>query len=305
MPVDTNHRRAIERSLFDGKAASSGPDGVVEGNTSMNAKVTFWITGLILMASHVGCCSLHPMGGGCGACGDVCDSGCADHGPFHTGLLRQRIASGIHNGIHNGVNNAACGEIYWDERINEPPVCDPCGTCGEFTEGSCDCCPPILWRLRPLQHLRTLWGTRYEGGGCHECSTCGTSPSGSSHCATCGHHAEPMGAMPAEMEPAPMAAPSYQSAPKGSPKVRSNQEEVVPAPVPDPNAKMRRSPSDRRSLLTGSGVVAEDAPMALSSSVKSSSNPNWKKPLVDESSDRVPSKSKSTRVKSRLVTNPK
>jgi len=97
-----------------------------------------------------GCCGVHS---GCGG------SSCSPY--------QSQIATRISNGLVGGCTSG-CGEVYWDEHINVPPTCDPCGCNGEFVGGSCGACRPLLHRIRDLM------GARYiaECDSCNSCSSC-------------------------------------------------------------------------------------------------------------------------------------
>ena len=115
-------------------------------------------------------------------------TGCMGMRACRTGGLGQALAC-----------SGGCGEVYVDEYINHPPVCDPCGGCDscgggcgtsvcggcddlgcggcgdQFTGARCTPCRPILSRLSQF------WGIRYipasDGNfgldsGCG-CDTCG------------------------------------------------------------------------------------------------------------------------------------
>lgn len=246
----------------------------------MKSVLFSWLFALGLFMNHVGCCSIRMVGDSCemGACGGL---GCDGIGSC--GSLRSRIA----NRIRSTNCSSGCGEIYWDEQINEPPVCDPCGCNGEFECGSCRSCPTALGRLR------NLWGYRYMPSNCGECSSC-TTPmrdySGS--CSTCagnthaengigGHSVAPTQTVtnrPADNStgarvPTPASKPKLERAPG-----------VAPTPVPDSNAVYRgNAPAERFTI--GSGV-SPDAKRTIA------------KPVVANSKQ-------SLQGKPRLVTNPR
>lgn len=222
-----------------------------------------WLLGLGLLASHVGCCSIQLDGGhGCGlsSCGECNECGGGfDHGinvPF--GGVRSRIA----NHISGARCAASCGEVYWDEHINEPPVCDPCGCNGEFTGETCGTCPTALGRLR------NLWGYRYHPSNCDSCTSCGsggvTGVASHSTCSSCsgGSHVEhaPSTTHSHAAEPKRESVPS-QPTPAVRPSTEPVAPEAAPAPVPDPSA-MRR-PSSNERLTIGSGVTASNAPKSV------------------------------------------
>lgn len=114
-------------------------------------------------------CECSSCDAGPSGCRDGCDDGCGIPGLqplFDTnwcGLIKQSFC-------HCGNKLAcqgACGEVYWDEHINEPPVCDPCGAQGTFVGGGCVSCKPWYGRWRDL------WGYRYDAPGCTSCASSG------------------------------------------------------------------------------------------------------------------------------------
>lgn len=231
-----------------------------------------WLVGLGLLASHIGCCTIRMVGDGCemGTCGGgQCGEGFGGGGIGACGTLRSRIADRI-----RGTNcGSGCGEIYWDEHINEPPVCDPCGCDGEFDCGGGGSCPTVLGRLR------NLWGYRYIPSNCGECTSCETtpSPSSSGSCSTCAGntHSEygtevhaatqtrtiaPRTIAPRTMaiQPATEAASERSPTPASKPRpqrVPSAAPSTAPTPVPDANANVRYEAAPER-LAIGSGVSA-------------------------------------------------
>ncbi|MCA9192124.1 MAG: hypothetical protein KDB03_10190 [Planctomycetales bacterium] len=120
-----------------------------------------WI--LFAVFNSVGCCTLQPIGS-CGPCGSVpcdwnsCSSGNCNGNPI---LRTGQYAS----------CQGACGEVYVDEWVSEPPTPDNCGyACGGC--GSCLQCQPVR------NILRLLWGIPYTSscdmGLCGSgCGTCG------------------------------------------------------------------------------------------------------------------------------------
>lgn len=182
---------------------------------------------IIAAASFTGCCCT-PMAGPCGS------GGC--------GVLPNRLAGRVVNTVVNPCGDG-CGEVYYGERINNPPVCDPCGDCGGC--GTCgNCCRPLLSRLREY------WGLPYVGAcECAEpgCSSCdagvgmasGVVSSGA-HCASCaaGHSA---GYSEYSVEPNHVESAPATGAPTPAVKPQSNVQPAVPVPHADPNAS-RSSP---------------------------------------------------------------
>lgn len=196
-----------------------------------------------------GCCcvpnstSMSPLGG--------CGTGCCDDGaPRHPGLFDCACGgSGCGScgghvlakiGAHKSCQGA-CGEVYYDEWINEPPVADNCGfSCGGC--GACGQCRPLL------KKLRMLWGTPYHaccpspfecGGscGCDSCGHAGHIDAGyhasttSSGCNCGSSHGEVLHSSPSGLQPVP--APNYMPQ---STAPEAPYEEVTPTPVPDPAA---------------------------------------------------------------------
>lgn len=225
--------------------------------------------GLLLFSIQLGCCSVGPMGAcGTSSCGV---SGCGPLGGQGLGGLADRF-SGIHCA-------SACGEIYWDEQINEPPVCDPCGPNAEFTGAqSCARCPGALSKFRQLL------GFTYAPGDCSSCAMgpvgCPDGSCASSGCSSCESNHYP-NAMPANdpgsyaphsPTPTTMRATAKPPANAGSiPTNRPTPATRKPAPVPDleptkapPAPSLGRQQSGQRvnapaRLVVGSGVGVRQA----------------------------------------------
>ncbi len=212
----------------------------------MKSVLFVWLLSLGLLASHVGCCSVRRVGGGCesSACSDCGDCG----GVGACASLRSRIA----DRIRSTNCSSGCGEIYWDEQINEPPVCDPCGCNGAYECGSCRSCPSALGRLR------SLWGHRYQPSNCEECSSCGTNSGygGSGACSTCAANtnAEPGMATSANTN-THVSSPRSTGAPTPAAKPQAIREpNVAPVPVPDANAMFENGDRPPERMAIGSGV---------------------------------------------------
>ena len=207
----------------------------------MKSVVVGWMFGLGLLLSHVGCCSVRMMGEGCGAanCGGGCSAGC------DTMDFGDRVVpfAGFGNRIANHIRSkncsSGCGEIYWDEQINEPPVCDPCGHDGEFTGDSCRSCPTTLRRLR------NLWNhQRFQPSNCDSCSSCGGDAgfSGASTCSNCSSGGSENDSMHMNLEPSqpePIQSEPIQSVPTRSVPTRSIH--IPPMQTPS----MQSNPSRR------------------------------------------------------------
>ena len=248
----------------------------------MKLVVFGWLLGLGFLASHIGCCSVRLVGDRCnaGACGE---SDC--EGVRSCGTLRSRIA----NRIQSTNCSSGCGEIYWDEQINEPPVCDPCGCNGEFECGAERTCPTALGRLR------NLWGYRYMPSGCGECNSCGTtSTHRSGSCSTCAGNTQPEYATemhttnPVRMTSSQPVSETMSSSksptPASKPKPQRTQP-VAPTPTPDSNAMFLEDENRFDSLAIGSGI-------------ESKTRRTVAKPVVANSKQSIQSKP-------RLVTNPR
>lgn len=228
--------------------------------------------------SSLGCVAT-PMtmsgGGYCGSsCGTGCDVGCSTGcnfqpcDQFQTGGL---LDTGCQEGCGFGSNLAglanlsscrgACGDVYVDEWINEPPVVDNCGYGCDC--GTCDACCP-----RPvLTILKRLWGRRYIAscdsafmcGGCDSCYA-GGSVAESCGCAECQSggvvmeggaylpgeaYSEPSYASPpAQYQPAPQAMPGLDGS-TVSPEVIESPS-AVPATPTAPTPAPQVSPTSRR-----------------------------------------------------------
>jgi hypothetical protein len=175
--------------------------------TFMQSSRLGWLaTGIVLIFAScgalTGCCGVR-MAGGCGGCGIAvmqsncgCDSGC-DSGACGasscggcTSLLNGQIAARMRAGLFGGCSSG-CGEVYYDEQINEPQTCDPCGANGEFVGGGCGPCRPLLHRIRDMMGTPFVTGCNSCGGssGCDSCSTGGCSSQYSSntggYCSQC------------------------------------------------------------------------------------------------------------------------
>lgn len=266
----------------------------------MKSVVIGWMFGLGLLLSHVGCCSVRMIGDGCGSgpCGGGCSDGCeplgfGDHVGFGDHMAPfAGIGHRMADHIRSKHCSSGCGEIYWDEQINEPPVCDPCGCDGEFTGDTCRSCPTALRRLR------NLWSYhRYQPSKCDSCSSCGGDAGfvGASTCSSCSSgigdnasmhtHLEPTPSMQSQSTPTQsMPTQSMQSPSKGSnpsrravatendstrtqptpavrplraapPELRS-----MPVPDPEPNAMIRYPSQDGRSVGLGTSNKGSSAP---------------------------------------------
>ena len=142
--------------------------------------------------ASTGCCvnraygPVDPCVKGCGG-GDCHDGTC--HGGGHAkcdscGGAKPRIGSWINSKLSCG---SACGEVYWDEWISDPPdCCDPCDDCGNFVGPQA--CPP---KFRAGRWLDVLWGCRGEECSCGECCPEPVCPTCDGHgCRQCAHEEE-------------------------------------------------------------------------------------------------------------------
>ncbi len=223
----------------------------------MKSVVVGWMFGLGLLLSHVGCCSIRMMGDGCGSgpCGGGCSDGCepldfGDHMGFgdHTAPFAG-IGHRVADHIRSKHYSSGCGEIYWDEQINEPPVCDPCGCDGEFTGDTCRSCPTALRRLR------NLWSShRYQPSNCDSCSSCGGDAGflGASTSSSCSSGSGENVSMHTHLEPTqPMRNQSVQTQSRGSNPSRrtvateNDSSRTQPTPAARP---LRAAPPELRSM---------------------------------------------------------
>lgn len=209
------------------------------------------LTGLLLIALPLiasGCCSVPSCGSG--ACGmNTCSTGSCSTGTCGSGGGGGGLASML-------ACQGACGDVYVDEWISEPPAPDNCGyACGGC--GSCEQCQPIR------NVLKLLWGTPYNaccpndmvGGSCGGCDSCdgpshlagyetgGYSSGSSCNCGSPEHHHG--GTTMMREIPSDGGARMLQQAP----------EAVVPTPAPevDPMAS-HLNPARRRVVRTASAT---------------------------------------------------
>jgi hypothetical protein len=189
---------------------------------------SYCLLGLFFLVCHLGCCNVHVVrNGGCGAapCGTCADDFCDGPGFFHN------LASKLH-GAHC---SSGCGERYWDEQINEPRVCDPCGCDGGFVGGEdCGRCPGALHRLREL------WGHRFIPSNCGQCfdscdSGCSSCGSGA---ATYVNHARAIQEPSSMTQPVPTESTEIRSVPSSS---AIGQGVPTPAKQPSPAPKTQDS----------------------------------------------------------------
>jgi hypothetical protein len=205
-----------------------------------------WILLVLIAVAGTGCCCVQGVPG-------ACSTGC-DGNPISMGC-----GSGCGVGAIAGLASCrgACGEVYVDEWVSEPPVADNCGyPCGGC--GNCGQCQPIR------SVLRLLWGRPYMTG----CSTglCGPSCDGScdsggfthagyptqhsggmhfsgspasSHC-NCGQNHS--------MMPGNSSEPIRNFTPESHSTPLEVTPEVVPTPAPDimPSSAKRLNPALRR-----------------------------------------------------------
>lgn len=212
---------------------------------------------IALVCALSGCCCVPHNGTAvgtgacCGTCAPPIDScgcggGCDNCLPTLQGLANLASCKG------------ACGEVYIDERINEPPCDDQCGfsDCGGC--GQCRNCRPLLTTLR------LLWGTPYAtccdtGFGCDSggCSSCdggyvGDAYSPASNGAGCncgGQHSGDVSMpqmLPAEHLP---SQPMMESTPVPSDAAggtTSRTPTPTPAPAITPSSARRINPAAQR-----------------------------------------------------------
>ena len=115
----------------------------------------------VLVCLQTGCASHFCATGACGAVPGGVVTECSDCGGGGCGSCLGRVKSHIHAALTCG---SGCGDLVWDEWIDNPPdCCDPCNDCGQWT-GIRSCLPS------PFNYCN-LWGART--GDCSAgCSTC-------------------------------------------------------------------------------------------------------------------------------------
>jgi len=179
----------LHDSIVDRTAWCSNIPG---GNMTTSSRLG--LVALAMLALQVGCCSIQvdyqgprciqsPITSEHGCTGDACcpDTDCHINGVSHIGRSLSNLHSRATRSLRCG---SGCGEIYWDEHINEPPVFDPCGCENQWT-GGCRHVKP--WFVR----MRDLWGYPYissdcsDGGHYGPCSDCGHRSFGG-QCSHCG-----------------------------------------------------------------------------------------------------------------------
>lgn len=280
------------------------------GDDGMKSALGLWLVLAGLIMSHAGCCSVQMRGDSCGmsTCGtshygtEPCGTGGCGNNECGECRSFEVPFSGVGKRVVNRIKSAhcssGCGEIYWDEHINDPPVCDPCGCNGEFTGERCGSCPTALGRLR------NLWGYRYRPSGNDGCSSCADghiTSSGSSTCSSCSSgptHETITHNAPARVQssqPAVQGMKSQMNPARGEPtpavpRIQKMPEPSTVTPIPDPNA-MRRARSNPSQVAIGSGISFDDGAQIE----------------VPQSTRSVKAKPTSTTAQAprRLVTNPK
>jgi hypothetical protein len=138
-----------------------------------------------LSLSLGGCCSID-LTCGSGACSKSCGPSIA-RDPLFDGTLKHRVAHSVHSCANQVACAGGCGEVYWDESIDDPAVIDRCDHQG-LGAASCGSCSP--WFV-PMSRL---WGTPYRAScsestcssGCND-GSCGQSTSHGHHSALVDH----------------------------------------------------------------------------------------------------------------------
>jgi len=133
----------------------------------------------ILSLALGGCCSID-LTCGSGACSNSCGPSIA-RDPLFDGTLKHRVAQSVHSCANRVACAGGCGEVYWDESIDDPAVIDRCDHHG-LGATSCGSCNP--WFVR----MSSLWGTPYRAScGDSTCSSrCNDNACGQP--TTHGHH---------------------------------------------------------------------------------------------------------------------
>lgn len=139
----------------------------------------------ILSLSLGGCCSID-LTCGSGGCSNSCGPSIA-RDPLFDGTLKHRVAQSVHSCANRVACAGGCGEVYWDESIDDPAVIDRCEHHG-LGAASCGSCNP--WFVS----MSRLWGTPYRAScgdstcssGCND-GVCGQSTTHGHHSALVDH----------------------------------------------------------------------------------------------------------------------
>ncbi|MFK7769101.1 MAG: hypothetical protein AB8B55_17895 [Mariniblastus sp.] len=112
---------------------------------------------LAVLSTSIGCCSMGPVGPGCGA-----TMGCSDcDGLGSNRAIAGSPLDGLRNFRKSLVCGSGCGEAYIGEWISSPPdTQDPC--CNDQWVGGATKCRPFCWQ--PGTILNGLYGSRFCDG---------------------------------------------------------------------------------------------------------------------------------------------
>ncbi|MCY3007275.1 MAG: hypothetical protein NTV29_15035 [Planctomycetota bacterium] len=132
-----------------------------------------------------GCCSID-LNCGSGACSKSCRPNLATD-PLFDGKLRHRVGQSVHSCANQIACTGGCGEVYWDEAIQDPAVTDRCEHQGL---GAAACGSSSPW----FGSMASLWGTPYRAScsasacssGCND-DSCGKQGSCGQHSALVNH----------------------------------------------------------------------------------------------------------------------
>jgi hypothetical protein len=259
---------------------------------------------LTTLALQIGCCSIHVdyEGPHCGirpVCSEpACpDESCAAEGACTInglGHVRHSLAVLKSQARHNLTCGSGCGEVYWDEHINEPPVCDPCGCNNQWVSDGTHCKP---WYAR----LRDLWGHPYHASDCSDCggygpcNDCGHTSYGG-QCSHCGQ-----GIHVGRLRKGSSVADSVLLDGESEMIISSSESEAMTAPTTDPDgvptpAKPKRMPS----LLPGdtdSPSSSDDKESAVGKSARNRKVSRDDSKIAMEQVDRIPAKPANARRK--------
>jgi hypothetical protein len=133
----------------------------------------------ILSLSLGGCCSID-LTCGSGACSKSCGPSIA-RDPLFDGTLKHRVAHSVHSCANQVACAGGCGEVYWDESIDDPAVIDRCDHQG-LGAASCGSCNP--WFVP----MARLWGTPYRASCGEAACSSGCNDSACGQSTTHGHH---------------------------------------------------------------------------------------------------------------------
>lgn len=126
-----------------------------------------------------GCCTID-LNCGSGACSKSCRPSLATD-PLFDGKLRHRVGQSVHSCANQIACTGGCGEVYWDEAIQDPAVTDRCEHQGL---GAAACGSSSPW----FGSMASLWGTPYRASRAESACSSGCKDGSCVQSMTHGHH---------------------------------------------------------------------------------------------------------------------